>query len=181
MSPLLHVLSSCKLCSLISDHSLSSLFGPVFSPAFQGHSGIPLELSKVCDLKVSNSIWDLFINVFRILVTHSHCYPYYQMYTCQCTSFQPLIYFPELLPTTAGFLLPSWWMWERGRLSYWMILSSQIIHLGRREKWVDCLADAGRETAADQMVVSNHSVTITAVEQQIMVTQFQMQKLCFYS
>lgn len=60
-----------------------------------------------------------------------------------------------------------------------MILSSQIIYLGRREKWADHLADAGRETATDQMVVSNHSVTITAVEQQIMVTQSQMQNSVF--
>lgn len=53
---------------------------PVFSPASQGHSCIPLQLSKVCGFKVANSIWDLFINVFRILVTHRHCYPYNQMY-----------------------------------------------------------------------------------------------------
>lgn len=70
-------------------------------------------------------------------------------------------------------------MWERGRLSCCIILSNQIIHLGRREKWADRLADAGREIAADQMVVSNHSVTITAVEQQIMVTQSQMQNSVF--
>lgn len=35
------------------------------------------------------------------------------------------------------------------------------------------------ETAADCMVVSNHSVTITAVEQPIMATQFQMQNSVF--